>query len=905
MAKRSSPLSPQVRFSHNSGRAIKGQTLILWLLALAACWRLAGGAVQAANLLINPSFESPPSGQKVPTGWKYFAQPTLSTNVHDYWIETGPRAHTGSFYWKEWDAVNNSSVTDVAGIYQDFSTAAGSTYQASGWFQSSSSDAGGMGADCRVWIEVSFLNAATNVLALYKSSDYSASEGLDTWFQHQVTNTCDLSSPLPGGDPYFPTYAVTGSVSQIVAPVGSTIVRYRFAYSQAGIHGSGFFDDAILNQISGPIPPVINNVFPLNMIFVNPNDGFTFNVSSPSGFTINSSGIGLVINGSNVSAGLVITGSSSNKNVAYHGLQSNLVCNASITVTDVFNLSASSSTYFETTWVGIPPIRYLWEAEDFDFSSGGYINNPVLCNSAGNPNCYFGKVGVEGVDEHNSSVAPTYAYRPDDVKGTQSSGDYSRKDHALAGVLDYRIDPFNTAEWLNYTRDWTNSTNWIVGRLSTDVGLSGSLILSQVNPDTSTTDLGTFSIANGRGWSAFDNVFLKDTNGNIANVVLNGKSTLRLTSVGNLLPNFFMLVPAQVDLPFLSNLYPAGAHPFEFTNALSFTATTVGSTFPANGITVNLDGNNVTANLVITGSSSVKNVVYPTLRPNSIHVAIITATNSLGHGIRVTNNFDTFNEANYMVELEDFDYNGGNYIDPWTPDAYADYNGPYPATSGEDFQHISLTGEQFQYRSSGIPQESLGPHDYLRTAFVNFGAVDYVLTFFAGTDWANYTRAYPAGSYYVYGRFSGGGPFTMHLDQVISGAGTASQTTRRLGHWNAVGQDYITYAWVPLTDDGFAAPTVVRLNGVSTLRVTTDGFCNPNYVMLVPASGIQVTVARSGANIALSFPTVAGATYQVFYRTNLTTANWTLWTSVFGDGTVKSVNEPATATQRFYKVVAP
>ena len=53
----------------------------------------------------------------------------------------------------------------------------------------------------------------------------------------------------------------------------------------------------------------------------------------------------------------------------------------------------------------------------------------------------------------------------------------------------------------------------------------------------------------------------------------------------------------------------------------------------------------------------------------------------------------------------------------------------------------------------------------------------------------------------------------MYLDQVVSGAGTVNQVTRRLGHFGGVGKDYITYDWVPLTDDGLAAPAVVTLNG--------------------------------------------------------------------------------------------
>ncbi len=858
-------------------------------------WLLAGRQAGADNLLVNPGFEQD-SGHVVPFGWTRFAPPTAQS-FGNYWIEGNVPPHSGSFYFKEWGAAYNGT-NNVAGIYQDLSTAPGFTYDASGWFYTSSSDL--LGVDCQLWLEVAFLGSSSNLLALYKSDNFSSTVGVNSWLQYTVANACDISVPLSVGDPYYTTYAVTGTVSRLVAPPGATKVRYRFAYLQSGSEGgSAFFDDAVLNQASGSVPPVISNLFPLNMIFVNPGDGITFNASSPSGNTINSSGIHLVVNGMDVSSSLQISGSSSNRTVTYLGLQSNLTYTASIMVVDSANLSASATTYFETTWVGVPPVVDLWEAEDFDFTNGMFINFPTLCNVSGVPTCYFGKVGLEGFDEHSSGTVPNHMFRPDDAIGTVPSGDFARKDHYLAGVQDYRIDPFNGGDWLNYTRDWPAGSYWVVGRLSTDILKNGTLTLSVVNPDTTTTDLGTFSIASGLGWSTFENVFLKDTNGNNAVVTLNGKTTLRVTSGGNLLPNFFMLVAGQVDLPTLSNVFPTGAHPFEYTNSLSLTITTIGATFPANGITVNLDGIDVT-NLVITGPASVKNVLCAGVLPNAIHQAIIAATNSLGHGIRVTNQFDTFSEANYMVEAEDFDYDAGQYVDPWTPDSYQTLG----ATTNVDFQHISLAGEQFVYRPEGIPTDRLGQHDWLRSNFQYFVAIDYVLTFFAGSDWANYTRVYPSGSFYVYGRFSGGGPFSMYLDKVVSGTGTTNQVTRRLGQWSAVGKDYVTYQWVPLTDSGLA-PTVVNLDGPTTLRITTDGFCNPNFFMLVPATGIPLTAGASGTNFSLSFPTQAGATYRVFYRTDLTSGNWILLTSFLGDGSVKSVSDVVTGTRRFYKVVAP
>jgi hypothetical protein len=144
----------------------------------------------------------------------------------------------------------------------------------------------------------------------------------------------------------------------------------------------------------------------------------------------------------------------------------------------------------------------------------------------------------------------------------------------------------------------------------------------------------------------------------------------------------------------------------------------------------------------------------------------------------------------------------------------------------------------------------------------------------------------------------------MYLDQVTSGAGTMNQTTKRLGHFEAIAHGFQTHDWVPLTDDGLAAPAVVKLSGVGTLRLSSGTF-NPNFFMFVPATGITLKATHSGGNTVLSFPTQAGAVYRVFYRTDLTTGNWTLLTTVLGDGTVKSVSDSSTDRQRFYKVVSP
>ena len=591
-------------------------------MALAAALALAASPAQAqavTNILVNPCFGEN-NGNKVPTGWTLFLPPlSLTTtgddglyHTNDYWIEGNEAVPIcGSNYWKEWgQGYFYAPTNNVAGIYQEFGSSPGSVYQASGWFYTKTTDTIGSSTfNSYVWIDVSFLDAGGNLLSLYTSSDFYGTVGAGQWFQYQVTNACDLSTPVATGDPYFTNYAVTGAESQLVAPAGTTKVRYRFAYLQANTEGgSCYFDDAELNQLSGLSAPVIDNIFPQNMIFVPPSNGFSFNASSPSGSTINSNGIHLILNGVDVSSSLAISGSSSNKAVSYQGLQSNTTYNASITVTDASNLVASASTYFETTWIGIPPILYLWEAEDFDFNSGMFIDNPDLCNASGDSNCYFGQIGVTGVDEQYNAESFSHLYRANDFMNIDVSGDYLRANLFLADRTDYEINPFDGGEWVNYTRDWTNGTYWIIGRLATDINLRGSLTMSEIN-DGATNELGTFTITNGLGYTTFENVFLLDTNGNKANVALNGKTTLQVTSGGNLLPNFFALVVATVDLPILSGMYPDGTHPLEYTNILSFTVASDGAVFPTNSIKVNLDGFDVSSALVFSGSPSNETVV--------------------------------------------------------------------------------------------------------------------------------------------------------------------------------------------------------------------------------------------------------------------------------------------------------
>src|SRR6266481_9215529 len=156
-------------------------TAVVTLLGFA--FMLAPRQSQAANLLINPGFETNQNAHVIPQGWTRFAPPTAQ-GFGNYWCEGAVPAHSGVSYFKEWGACYNTT-NNVAGIYQDFSSAPGSVYTANGWFYTGSDT---LGADCATWFQVEFLGASSNLLALYKSDNFNSGAGLSTWLQYTVNN---------------------------------------------------------------------------------------------------------------------------------------------------------------------------------------------------------------------------------------------------------------------------------------------------------------------------------------------------------------------------------------------------------------------------------------------------------------------------------------------------------------------------------------------------------------------------------------------------------------------------------------------------------------------------------------------------------------------------------------------
>jgi hypothetical protein len=332
----------------------------------------------------------------------------------------------------------------------------------------------------------------------------------------------------------------------------------------------------------------------------------------------------------------------------------------------------------------------------------------------------------------------------------------------------------------------------------------------------------------------------------------------------------------------IGDVYPDGEHQFEASSAITFMAYSPNG-INSNGIILQLTATNLlgqgyvtnltSANgLAISGSSTTKSVGAP-LATNALYTAVIQVTDLNGNRATNTVSFDTINPA-YTFEAEDFDYNGGNYINNPQTNAYAGLSG----AAGIDYSNGIPGQGSAGYRPQGLETEDAS--DLPRLAYSG-GLQDYDVGFANVGNWGNYTRAFPAGTYNIYMRAaSPNGPTTdsVSLSLVTSGRGTTNQTTNKLGTFSVPNTGaWQTYTWVPLKTNSSTFATFAG-GAVETLRARTDntGY-NVNFYMLVttniqapwivtPAPPTAVNAAPGNAQVALSWESSPTATSYTVER---------------------------------------
>ncbi len=475
----------------------------------------------------------------------------------------------------------------------------------------------------------------------------------------------------------------------------------------AGPNGGGNVNFLMLIPANTNLP-VISGVYPNGTNMFQPSPQISFSASSPSGVAIstntitvrlavtNLTGQGFVTN-LTATNGLTITGATTSPNVSA-ALITNRLYIARISVTDANGNTAVSTVTFDT----ISP-SFTWEAPDYDYAGGNYIyegdGSPTPVDG------YAGLAGASGVDYYVANVPPANVYRDSGIVGVEVDGDSPRRLQYLTNSpnpVAYDIGYYNGGNWVNYTRNFPAGQYNIFARLADGYSGGGNVGITVVTggwgtSSQTTTNLGSFVFSPTGGWQTYRWVPLRDAGGNLVKFTGGTTNTLKATSAGAQNAFFFIMLPADTSLPTLNNVYPSGTVLFQPTNTFSFNIQSAAGV-ATNNVVVTVNGTTV-SNLVFTGSSANWNVSYPHLQPNTSYVIGITVMDANGNPATTSVIFDTMSPNNYTWEAEDFDFNGGQFIDNPQTNAYA---GLGALTNSDTVQVNFATAAAYPYRTNAL-----------------------------------------------------------------------------------------------------------------------------------------------------------------------------------------------------------
>ena len=301
---------------------------------------------------------------------------------------------------------------------------------------------------------------------------------------------------------------------------------------------------------------------------------------------------------------------------------------------------------------------------------------------------------------------------------------------------------------------------------------------------------------------------------------------------------------------------PAPANHASYVSPSTNFSFTVKSTqgVPSTNIVFKVNGVDKSSALTFTGTDFTRKATYtgPFVQNQVYNFSIIPT--DIG-GLKTTNNFsfDTFLQTNFSIEAEDFNFSAGQYVDN-PPIGTAS---PYIVAIGTPLidEYRPDTGGNHDYRNDvansvadvvGVrvmPGTEVNRQVYVDAYAGGAGdplAFDYIVGWIANTEWLNYTRTFPAGTYQMYARIANGdGAGSVNrIDWVTSSPAIANQTTSPAGIIQGpTTGSYDVFSFTPLTD-AVGNKLVQRFTaGVKTMRYTKlSGGCDLNFFSFVPVA---------------------------------------------------------------------
>jgi hypothetical protein len=266
---------------------------------------------------------------------------------------------------------------------------------------------------------------------------------------------------------------------------------------------------------------------------------------------------------------------------------------------------------------------------------------------------------------------------------------------------------------------------------------------------------------------------------------------------------------------------------------------------PAQGnyIAIGQENDRRKLNLALTGA----------LAPNRDYEFEVIATDAGGATNSARIYFDTFDPDSVVVEIEDYNFESGLFIDQpiavpegetnastfglkvGTPgiDYYDTTLAPIPGSN--PYRPLDCVGIQ---RSDHLPREK-----FIRAGGPSAGVFDYSVTGSRKGEWLNYGRGFPRLTYQVRLRQSltGLAQSATLLSRVTGDAALPGQATIPAGVF--LGQPTQgTYRTVPLTDGLGREEVLVRLTSDATVRLTqlvddpTGNALSQNFLIFIPVA---------------------------------------------------------------------
>ncbi len=311
-----------------------------------------------------------------------------------------------------------------------------------------------------------------------------------------------------------------------------------------------------------------------------------------------------------------------------------------------------------------------------------------------------------------------------------------------------------------------------------------------------------------------------------------------------------------IGVTFISDVVPADRSSFlPASTVASFVVNSPTVGVVETNIHVTLNGADISSQLAFTGTDAQRTVTLPALSANQTYHVDIEVTDLAGNVVRASTRFNTFTSDLVFIEGEDYNFDGGQFIDNPQLSSTPGPNNYLDRLGLQDIDYYQTNTPAFaQYRIGDQMGTQVSPdalrQEYIDAVAVDPGVADYMARDFANTEWANYTRTFPASTYRVYARMAKAGsvPIVLRLDEVTAGSTTPSQTLAPIGFFRSPPTGSASdFEFVALTD-ALGRKIAVPLSGVRTLRLTmlsgTAGM-NLNYLVFVPPGGTQVPFVAS------------------------------------------------------------